>query len=332
MSDFPLGWAPIRIYPRDDGLWVDWCYLGEERFREPFFDATIDICLRSPFNQLFRPRTPIARLCALPPGAGAVPPTGFIFHMSRCGSTLVSQMLARLSQNIVISEASPIDAVVRSNEARPEVSDEQRVLWLRGLMSHLGQRRSGERNFFVKFDCWHVLELPLLRRAFPAVPWIFLYRDPVEVLVSQMKMRGAQMVPGIVTPALFKIDPVAAVQMPAVEYCARVLAAICDAALQNFSGGGGLLVNYRDLPQALTAAILPHFGVESAGADLAAMADAAAFDAKTPSLPFAPDAAAKIRAADDAVRAAAETWIAPLYAELEALRARSTTDAAMAKV
>ena len=63
---------------------------------------------------------------------------------------------------------------------------EQRIEWLRGVVSALGQPRLGtEKHLFIKFDAWKVLDLPLIRRAFPAVPWIFLYRDPVEVLTSQ---------------------------------------------------------------------------------------------------------------------------------------------------
>ena len=34
-----------------------------------------------------------------------IDPTGFIFHLARCGSTLVSQMLAALPEHIVLSEA-----------------------------------------------------------------------------------------------------------------------------------------------------------------------------------------------------------------------------------
>jgi hypothetical protein len=41
---------------------VDWCYLGEKRFTEPFFDDTINRCLRHPFNALFRHQPPIRRL------------------------------------------------------------------------------------------------------------------------------------------------------------------------------------------------------------------------------------------------------------------------------
>ena len=42
-------------------------------------------------------------------------PSLFLFHVSRCGSTLISQMLAALPQNVVISEAGPMDAILRSH-------------------------------------------------------------------------------------------------------------------------------------------------------------------------------------------------------------------------
>src|SRR5678816_558328 len=104
-----------------------------------------------------------------------------IFHMSRCGSTLVAQMLAALERNIVISEARPIDQVLGA-----KVDEERRIAWLRWIVNALAQRRRpAEEFFFIKLDAWHVLHLPLIQRAFPNTPWVFLYRDPIEVMVSQ---------------------------------------------------------------------------------------------------------------------------------------------------
>ena len=48
-----------------------------------------------------------------------LPPSGFIFHMSRCGSTLAARMLAASPRNIVLSEADPIDYVLRAPCATP---------------------------------------------------------------------------------------------------------------------------------------------------------------------------------------------------------------------
>src|ERR1700692_3108813 len=104
-------------------------------------------------------------------------------------------------------------------------------------------RHSGaERHYFVKLDSWHALALPRFRRAFPNVTWLFLYRDPVEVMVSQIRQRGAQMVPEIVPPGLYGIDAFDFADLEA--YSARVLAKICQAAADHAGAGGGLLVNY----------------------------------------------------------------------------------------
>jgi len=325
MSDLSLpaqGWMPIRVYWRDGQPWLDWVHLGEQRFVDPFFDQTVRSCLRKPFNLVFPQMTPLAAIEAWLGREPAPDPTGFIFHMSRCGSTLVAQMLAALPQNIVLSEAPPIDAVLDTKYRAADVSDEMRLAWLRWLVSAMTyRRRAVEQHAFIKFDCWHILDLPLIRRAFPKVPWIFLYREPVEVLTSQLKQRGAYLVPGMVSPGRFGIDPSAASAMPTEEYCARVLAAICKAGLSHANEHAGLLVNYSELPAAVDT-ILDHCGVACTSADRARMADKAAFDAKTPSLYYSPDAAAKRQAASAAAQAAAASWLADVYRDLEAARAR----------
>jgi hypothetical protein len=315
------GSVPVRTYWRDDGPWIDWCHLGIERFREPFFDATIGQQIRKPFNLLFRPQTPLAVIEDWLEQHPALPPTGFIFHMSRCGSTLMSQMLAACPENIAISEALPIDTALRPDIGGPGMNDELRIRLLRSVVGGLGQRRRGdELRYFIKFDCWHTLYLDLIRRAFPTVPWLFLYRDPVEVLVSQMRQRGVQTVPGMIRPELFGIDFVDAVQMPAADYCAKVLAAICQAALDRRRVDDGLLINYAELPDAVWSNVPRHFRTEWTVADRDAMTEALKFDAKAPYFAFVPDAAEKRRQASAPILAAAERWLDPVYRGLEALR------------
>src|SRR5688500_17795162 len=109
------GWVPFRLFSRDGQPWVDWIHAGDVRFRDSFFEQTIQHCLRRPANALFRHQTPLTTLGELYRRRRGVAPTGFIFHWSRCGSTLVSQMLAALDHSIVISEARPIDAVLRAD-------------------------------------------------------------------------------------------------------------------------------------------------------------------------------------------------------------------------
>jgi hypothetical protein len=319
------GWLPIRVYWPDATAsaqpMVDWLYLGERRLTEPFFEQTITSQLRYPFHLLFRHQTTMETLEELREQRPGLPPRGFIFHMSRCGSTLISQMLAALPQSVVLSEAPPIDNVLRARFRAPELTDERRIAWLQWVVSALAQpRRDVETQCFIKFDSWHVADLLLIHRAFPDTPWVFLYRDPIEVMVSHANHRGAQMVQGVLEPELFGLDRAAARQMPFEEYCARVIGSFCEAALRHHGIGKGLLLNYQQLPTAVPDLLREHFGVSLNESDLEQMRYAARFHAKNPVMEFVGDAEVKQRNATETMRRMAEQWAYPLYQQLENAR------------
>lgn len=314
------GWIPIRIYSQGSQAMVDWCFLGTRRFSESFFEQTIQSLLWQPFNLLFRHQTPIGTLAELQDARPGLPPSGFIFHMSRCGSTLTAQMLAALPQNIVISEAPVIDSVLRANPHGTNPTEEQRVTWLRGLIGALGQvRNAGERHLFIKFDSWSILDLPVIRAAFPETPWIFMYRDPVEVMVSQARQRGSQMLPGVLVPSLLGLDFDSARQISPDEYSARVLAALCEAATRYYEPGAARLIHYRQLPDAVWTSLARHFGVQYTQEEIEHMRTVTQFDAKHPGLTFEQDSAAKQQLATGEIRALAERFVRPWYDRLEAL-------------
>jgi hypothetical protein len=311
----PSDWLPVAVTPTPGAISVDWARFGVEPLREPFFEEALRRALSLPFNRAFRYRTGLHDLVAQAETMESVAPAGFIFHMSRCGSTLVAQMLASLADSVVISEAPPLDAVVQLGRNLPQ---DYAVRALRAMVSAFGRKRSGrERRYVVKLDCWHTLALPLFRRAFPNVPWVFLYRDPVEVLVSQMRQRGMQMVPQYLPPRFYGIADVDATMDE--DYCARVLGVICRAVLDHEPMRGGLLLNYRKLPEAVTTAILPHFGIVCGDDERQAMRQTAERDAKSPNLPFAGDTQIKQRAATPKICDAAARHLHDVYDRLEAL-------------
>jgi hypothetical protein len=317
----PDGWLPIVASWHGDELYADWAYFGERHLHAPFFAGDVSNCLLNPFSRLVRCATLIETIAAWLETQPHLQPNGFIFHMSRCGSTSLSQMLAAPPSNIVVSEADPIDTVVQARLRRPDLSQDRQARWLTSIVGALGQKRRGhERAYFIKLDSWHSQELPLFRRAFPAVPWLFLYRHPIEVLVSHLRVPGAQMLPDGIGAKLYGLERSYGPGY-AEDYYARVLAKIIEPVVQHYRQGGGLLVNYRELPQALFATILPHFGVACDEADRAAMTEAARYDAKTPGLAFASDSEAKQHRATEATHAAAARWLDDPYRRLEALRA-----------
>ena len=312
------GFVPYRIDGSADPPRVHWCRLGDRRFVEPFFEQTIQAALEDPFALVFQHRTPLARLREFAPPAFGPEPAGFVFHLSRCGSTLVSQMLASLPSCVVLSEPAVLDALLRGLQGD---ADGNWIGVLRGLVGALGRPRAdGERRLFVKLDSWHIHALPLLRRAFPEVPWIFLLRDPLEVLVSHRRQRGAQMIPGVLTPAAAGLELADAAAMEDTAYAAHVLARGCEAAARALPLGGGLLVHYDELSVAVDERIATHFGVQFTDAERTALRRVAGRDAKLPARAFEPDSQAKRAEATPRERELCDRIARPAYEALEALR------------
>jgi len=312
-------WLPSAVMPAVSEMAVEWLHFGDVPLTAPFFEDTLRRVRLQPFNRMFRQRTPLADLPAVAAQEDVAIPDGFIFHLSRCGSTLVSQMLASLPGTIVVSEAPPLDSIVHLVNAHPGVPLADRAHLLRAIVGALGRDRTGDRrHYVVKLDSWHALALPLFRAAFPDTPWIFLYREPVEILVSQMRMPGIQAVPGVMPVDVYGIAD--GDKISSEEYCARVFERTCSAILDHAGLGGGRLINYASLPGAVEDEILSHFGIETDAAGREAMAAASGRDAKAPSVPFIGDTEVKQKEATEAVRAAAAAHLAEPYLRLEAMR------------
>ena len=304
------GWVPIRLFWREDRPWLDWCQLGDRRLTEPFFDHAIENCFRDPYCLLFRRETPVDALADL--AIPAAEPSGFIFHMSRCGSTLLAQMLATLPYGNVVSEASLIDALLRA-----PVPEQQRITWLRGIVMALGRppRTSGQ-PYFVKFAGWNTLFLPLIQRAFPTVPWVFLYREPVEVLVSLARNPG-RLVPGAMDSAVLGLEPATVSAIPIEEYHARVLKRICDMAIQSRRSGSSLFINYRELPDSAWTLLPDFYGFACSDVELDAMRERARFGGKDPGALFQTDSPEKQTVATTAQRDAADRWLHSCFEQME---------------
>src|SRR5438270_314368 len=128
-------WTPVRVGVKTGE--IDWA-LVDAPFADHFFETTAERAMQHPFNLAFGRRTPLAALDALHAKAPGVAPAGFVFHMSRCGSTLIAQMLARLSATTVLSEPQPLDALLR---LRGRVDDDTLIGWLRAMAADAGRMR-----------------------------------------------------------------------------------------------------------------------------------------------------------------------------------------------
>jgi hypothetical protein len=319
-NDF-TGWLPIRLFPHDGTLWVDWCYRGTHRFCESFFRDDVHVLLRQPFNLAFRRYTPISALvdwAATAQGRVPLAPLkALIAHASRCGSTLVAQLLAHLPTHVVMSEPPMVDVILSIRSRLPQVTRDQQVLWLRALIVALGQAPGGERHLVIKLDAWHVLDWGVLQAAFPEVPSIFLFRDPVEIAASMFTQPSAYMAAGMATAYnRDRHDAGNEAAMRMEDFIARDLGKVFAAGAELSEAASVIPVAYPSLPEAVWTRLREVLGLLGTDGELSQMLQTAAVDAKSPTLSFEPDSARKQRETSALLRELVTAQCAAPYARL----------------
>lgn len=288
---------------------VVWAELSSARWDEhAFFDDAVRVDAAGTGPDRFR-TTSLSHLLELP---RAPQPSGLIFHLSRSGSTVLTRMLAAHSGHRVLSEPDPLDDVLRA-----DVTADRRVELVSAVLYALARRpATAHGHSFVKADPWHVLALSSVRQACPQVPWVFVYRDPLEVLVSHQERFGIQVSDASMVEVLARYHvPIA--DHPPLEATARYLDAIQEGALDGLDERGRLIA-HRDVPDVLPE-LLEHFGVVRSASEMASMLATGKADAHRPHLPYVPDGEAKRALAGPHLRSLAK-GLEPGYRRLEEAR------------
>jgi len=223
---FIASWIPYRLcYSAQHGWTVKWLDLGKERMTHPFFDETIQVCrCRQKERSRLESLSSTDFLVWASRSLSCIAPAAFIFHVSRCGSTLLSQAFTAPAENIVVAEAPLLDEILRAGEKQADIHTATRESWFQAAIRLMGQQRNGnETHYIIKLDSWHIHFYECLRAWFPQTPFFFLYRRPDEVIASHDKRRGIQAVPGMISPALLKTEAPARYQGDFNRYTAHVL-------------------------------------------------------------------------------------------------------------
>jgi hypothetical protein len=116
---------------------------------------------------------------------------GLVFHETRCGSTLTANLLSAADPpaHRVYSEASPLlTAMLACNHEEEDCSTDKHSALLKDVLYLMGRSSDArEKRVFYKIQSVGVREMHVLTRVVPYVPWIFLYRNSVEVIMSHFK-------------------------------------------------------------------------------------------------------------------------------------------------
>lgn len=308
------GVIPARVPIVHDEPCVLLADVGSEPLTGAFLDDCVANNLASSGGFGRRMRAPLSILEATPAFDNAIPLTGILFHVSRCGSTIPVRICQADRSTTVVPEAAPLDVVV----TRLPLSHEARVRALRAVVAMYARNRTGDaKRLVLKLDAWHLASHALFREAFPDVPFAVVVRDPLDVVMSHVVMRGSHMVPGLLPRAVLGIDASEFQPHELDRYSCLVLRTLYTHAARAVSDGA-LLVRYEELPGAAFERILPAFGVSLDDAARASVAWLTSHHAKRSDEPFVADTEAKRGAASESLRALVDAVARPAYDALSA--------------
>src|SRR5688572_6130260 len=305
-------WLPARAALHPTGLYFALRDIRTAELQDPFMQETI---ARVPA------RESVVQIARRDVGKGAAgsSPAGIVFHVGRCGSTLVSQLLKQHVGLVVYAEPLPVNEILLPPHKWPRG---ELVAALRSLGAAFA--RHARKPYVLKLTSWNTLFCDVVAEAFPDSPWVLCLRDPVEVGVSLLHRPAGWIWDdgGPAPPFHRQIDPAGGAKSRE-EYLARLYAAFCEAAIR-LDPARGLLVDYTTLPAAVWEAVAPHFSLAVDGTLRGRMQAAAAMNAKAPigrPEKFAGDAGDKQAAAGEALRRAIDEHTRPALLRLRACHA-----------
>mmetsp|Transcript_15903 Transcript_15903/g.23328 ORF Transcript_15903/g.23328 Transcript_15903/m.23328 type:complete len:374 (-) Transcript_15903:35-1156(-) len=221
-------------------------------------------------------------------------PSGFVFHESRCGSTLVANALVASnppSHRVYSESTPPINVLNACKHVGSSHCDENKQVHLfRDVIYMMSRSNDGRENkTFFKIQSAGTKSISVFRKAFPSIPWVFVYRDPVQVMMSHLDagnggwqqtggVRGGGGVPKNANCLRSKKSPTEDMydlvekfagggrkmkDLTLMEHCALHLASICESAISEQSKSStGVMINYVDLISILISDVFPnHFKI-----------------------------------------------------------------------
>jgi hypothetical protein len=263
MLGIERGWLPVRAALHPTGLYFALRQIGPEHLLDAFLYDTV-ARVAAPETIIHFNKDEIGKA---PPDTA---PSGFIFHVGRSGSTLLSQSLKHHQNVVVYGEPLAVNEILVPPHTWSRADIVAALRSLGALFAHHAQK-----PYVLKLTAWNTLFSDILTEAFPDTPWIFNVRDPVEVGVSILRE----------LPGWFRSDEETSHHLARVvdshgaskspeEYIARAYGALCSA-VARLDPQRGRLVAYDALPAAVWDTVAPHFSLSISADERSQIAEAA---------------------------------------------------------
>ena len=291
-------WIPYKLLKEEMQLQCHWLNTYGQPFTEPFFDETILKCRVKDKRHIAHPSvSDMQMMMEWVKDIEAVEPVAVIFHISRCGSTLISQMLAASDENIVLAEVPFFDDILRLPFKEPGINETSTSELFNAALKYYskgaytnGLNKNKEKRVLIKADSWHLFFYRQLRQLFPSVPFILMYRSPDEVFRSHRKQPGMQSVSGLIEPQIFGISASDIDTMSPDIYLASVLENYLSRYLDIIADDKlCLLVNYNEGPMNILQRIAAFTNMLISNEDQQKMYNRSLYHSKKPDERFRED-------------------------------------------
>jgi hypothetical protein len=295
---------------------------------EPIFNQTVEK-LRSRTPPRPEKSTDVSDLIEAAGALSPIAPAGIIFHISRCGSTFLANVLKTGARVVVLSEARPVVTFFRrdifecSLFHKDQREDVRRTL-LNCVLTLYGHALQGsDAKPVIKCNAANTRHIRLIRAIWPAVPSVIVIRNPLEVMVSNIAKPAGWLrhyeEPSVARRPL-RVSDVDGEVASLEEYCARGIGRFCAAA-QDAIDEGCRVVDYSHLNVPRIHDIARMFGITLPSADSPEFQRALVTYSKDADgqAPYVDDSRRKQTEASESQRRLTQEWALPAYLALKSL-------------
>ncbi len=315
-SKIPPGWLPAAV--SGGRAVIRWIYVGREPLAEAFLPETVRR-LRASEPPAVECETEVSVLERRPGEPSSAPPAGIIFHMTRCGSTLLANALRRADEAVVVSESA---AVARAMEWIGSPSSYWAGIGARLIESLTAvfanyQAHGKAGRVVIKCSSQEIRCLRELRAVWPRVPCLILIRNPIEVLVSNALKPSKLFLDWQDHPRVVPlgVPPAEVFDGGVVEFSAWMAGRFCSTALAVLDAGCWVL-DYAQITPEVAKKVARYFGLSLSDEGEQALTEVFQFHSKRPDRAFIEDSTDKIGSAAEHMKMCAARWIQAPYDEL----------------
>jgi hypothetical protein len=321
-SRLPEGWVPADIGTSS----IRWVRTASDVTSESFFPrwlARVRAAIPPPL-EFETNRDDLGQSVAHLP---SVEPSGIICHVTRCGSTLVSNALSTLENVRTLSEVGWLDKMMLAASGPSEYWARDAADSLRHLTKILAYYRgSNAPSLVIKCGIWGAAALKGIKSLWPSTPLVMITRNPVEVIVSNLQGLPTALRDWYTSSEECPFGPVPSeiIRAGVPEFLAWIVGQMYNEALAQLDAGS-LVLDYKDISPESVSAVARHFNLSVCSDHDGVFRNVFRFHAKRPGELFADDTYVRRQSAGSEITDAAERLAVPRYISLldSALRYRA---------